>query len=275
MTLDRSRVDDDAAFAFARATNDDNELYTLGEAVPPLFTGALILPAQPRLANFAALFPPVPGASTSVHGEHDVFFHGPVLPGMELRLHAELHGGTQTRGGALVTQRYVFSDTDGTPLVEHFWSNLHVGGTIEADFGGKKADHSFPDAAREHPVGSRTIAVDRDQTFRYAGVAADHIGHAIDDAIARSEGYPSKILQGLCTFAICSGVLVDIGAGSDPRRLRRLAGRFSAPALPGRDLVIAVYDAGPTAEGFAALAFEATQDGVTVIKHGRAEVAAD
>jgi acyl dehydratase len=273
MTPERTRVDDDAAWAFARATNDENELYARGEAVPPLFTAALILPAQSRLAQFSTLFPPVPGASTSVHGEHDVWFHGPVLPGMELQLHAELHCGRQIRGGALVTQRYVFSDTDGAPLVEHFWSNLHVGGTIEADFGAEKAGHAFPEAAREHPVGRRTIAVDRDQTFRYAGVASDHIGHAIDDAIARSEGYPSKILQGLCTFAMCSGVLVDIGAGGDPRRLRRLAGRFSAPALPGRELTIAVYDAGATAAGFAALAFEAAQDGVTVVKHGRAEVA--
>jgi acyl dehydratase len=117
--------------------------------------------------------------------------------------------------------------------------------------------------------------VDRDQTFRYAGVSSDHIGHAIDDAVAHSEGYPSKILQGLCTFAMCSGALVDIAAGSDPRRLRRLAGRFSAPTFPGRELAFAVYDVGRTREGYVALAFEASQDGVTVVKHGRAEVTPD
>jgi acyl dehydratase len=267
------RVDEDAAFAFARATNDDNDLYARGQAVPPLFTAALILPAQQRMPHFATLFPPIRGSRGSVHGEHDVFFRGPVLPGMELQLEADLYGATQTRGGALVTQRYLFSDTDGAPLVEHFWSNLHLGGTVDADTGARITDHSFPEAARAQPVESRTIAVDRDQTFRYAGVASDHIGHAIDDEIARSEGYPSKILQGLCTFAMCSAVLVDIGAEREPRRLRRLAGRFSAPALPGRDLTIVVYDAGHTHQGDTALAFEAIQDGVTVIKHGRAEVA--
>ena len=102
---------------------------------------------------------------------------------------------------------------------------LPHGGTIDADLGGSIADHTFSEEARTRPVGSRTVRVDRDQAFRYAGVSADHAGHALDDETARQEGYPSKILQGMCTFGLCSGAVVDEGAGRNAGRLRRLAGR--------------------------------------------------
>jgi acyl dehydratase len=181
----------------------------------------------------------------------------------------------QTRGGVLVTQRTVVEDPAGEPLVEHLWSNLHLGATIDADVGAGKADHSFPEAARANPVGQARIPVDRDQTFRYAGVSSDHIAHAMDDEAARQEGYSGKILQGLCTFAMCSGAVVNIGAGGDPRRLRRLAGRFSAPAYPRSDLVVDLYDAAGTADGGRVVVFEASQDDTIVIKHGRAEFGPD
>jgi acyl dehydratase len=268
----RGRIDADAVYAFAQATNDRNDLYVNGEAVPPVFTATLILPARQTLPRATFAMPDITGWSASVHGEHDMVFHGPLVPGMELEWSSELHSATQTRGGVLASQRYLITGTDGTPLVEHFWSNFFVGGAIGADIGTPAPDHTFPEDSRARPVGSRTIAIDRDQAFRYAGVSSDHAPHAIDEAAARREGYPTKILQGMCTFALCSAAIVDVGAGSDPRRLRRLAGRFSAPAFPSRDLVVSLYDAGRTEEGHRALAFEGIQDGVTVLKHGRAEI---
>ncbi|MFI5053385.1 MAG: MaoC/PaaZ C-terminal domain-containing protein [Acidimicrobiia bacterium] len=271
----RGRVDDDAVVAFALATNDRNDLYWRGTAVPPLFTASLILSAQHAVTRTATDMPEIRGAHAGVHGEHDVYFRGPVLPGMALQWEASVLGAKQTRGGVLIVQRTLVSDEHGSPLVEHLWSNLFIGATIDRDVGAEKADHSFPEGARTRPIGRQSVPVDRDQTFRYAGVSSDHIGHAIDDEIARQEGYPGKILQGLCTFAICSGAVVELGAGSDPRRLQRLAARFAAPAFPNRELVVDVYDAGPTVDGGRALAFEATQDGVTVIKHGRAELIGD
>ena len=94
----------------------------------------------------------------------------------------------------------------------------------------------------------------------------------IDDEAARRAGFPSKFLQGLCTFAMCSGAVVKVGADGDPDRLRRLACRFSSPVFPRNNLTVDVYDAGETADGGRALAFEASSAGATVIKHGRAEL---
>ena len=272
----QGRIDEDAVAAYAMATNDPNPLYLDGVAVPPLFTVTMILPAQWQSSRDSFARPELKGVRGGVHGEHDVFFWGNLKPGATLQWDGELHSVRQTPGGVLMTQRILLSDMQGAPIVEHFWSNLLIGATTDAGpLGPDLVDHRFPDDGRERPVGTRAIPVDRDQAFRYAGVSADHAGHAIDEAIAHAEGYPTKILQGLCTFALCSSGVVDIVADGDPRRLRRLAGRFSAPAFPRRDILVEVFDVGHTAEGGRAFAFEAVQDGVVVIKHGRAELLPD
>ncbi len=150
--------------------------------------------------------------------------------------------------------------------------NFHVGATVAEELGPPLASHSFPENSRDLLVGRRMVRVDRDQAFRYAGVSGDRVGHAISDDIAQIEGYPSKILQGMCTFALASGVLVDFLADGDPYRLSRLAVRFARPAFPRKDLEVNVYDAGTTEPGCRAFAFEGVQDGVTVLKHGRVEL---
>ena len=97
----------------------------------------------------------------------------------------------------------------------------------------------------------------------------------VDDEAARRAGFPSKFLQGLCTFAMCSGAVVKIAADGDPARVRRLACRFASPVFPRSELVVELYDAGTTEDGeLSCVAFEASSAGETVIKHGRAEIAA-
>jgi acyl dehydratase len=191
---------------------------------------------------------------------------------MTLQIEADLLGAQQTKGGVLATQRFIFIDEQGTPLVEHLWSNFHIGGTIAEAVGTPTPDHTFPEGARQHPVGSRTVTVERDQQYRFAGVSNDHAPHAMTLAAARREGYPAKILQGMCTFALTNAALVDLVADGNPHRFRRMAGRFSAPVLAGRDFVVDAYDAGTLPNGLRSLAFEAIQDGVVVIKHGRVEL---
>jgi acyl dehydratase len=264
------RIDADAVVAYAGASNDPNPRYLSGEAVPPLFTVSLLLTAHLEAGlNERA---PVEGATKVVHGQHDTRLLGPVVPGMAVQWRSGLHSVYNTKGGVIETTRTVVLDTDGRPVVEHLWSNFSVNGHVEQELGPRLPDHAFPEAARARPVGTRTIHIDRDQGFRYAGVSGDRVGHAIDDEIARAEGYPGKILQGLCTFAVCGGALVQLAAAGDPRRIHRLAGRFSRPTFPGRDLVVRLYAIGGAEGGRRAFAFEAQQDDRTVIRHGRVEV---
>jgi acyl dehydratase len=267
-------VDEDAVAAFALATNDHNPRYQDGRAVPPLFTATVIMPAERESGDDEIVRSVVGTVGDSVHGQHDIHFRRPVQPGMVLRWRAAGISAHQTRSGVLTTQRIVVTDQVGEVLVEHLWSNFHIGGTVARDVGPALPDHTFPEAARERPVATRTIPIDRDQTFRYAGVSGDHVGHAVSDAVARSEGYPRKILQGLCTFAMASGAVVDMVAGGDPTRLRRLAVRFARPTFPRSDLEVSVYDVGRTHDGSTLFAFEGVQNGITVLRHGRFETTA-
>ena len=58
----------------------------------------------------------------------------------------------------------------------------------------------------------------------------------------------------------------------DVGRLARFAGRFARPCHPTLPLDVQLFDAGWSRDGLAAVVFEAVSDGVTVIKHGRAEI---
>jgi acyl dehydratase len=265
------RIDADAAYAYALATNDPNPAYLSGEAVPPLFTASLVLEAEHEAVLACAATGAVQGARLGVHGSHQVRLLGSVVPGMAVGWRATTHSAHQTPAGALVTQQILVTADDGRPLVEHLWSTIHVGGTIAADVGPPLPDHTFPPAARERPAGSVRRFVTRDQGFRYAGASGDRIGHSLDDEVARAEGFPSKIVQGLCTFAMCSGAVVEL-AGGDPARLRALAGRLARPLLPNQELVVDGYWAEPTGDGQPVLVFEARAGGETVITHGRAEL---
>jgi acyl dehydratase len=208
-----------------------------------------------------------------VHGEHDVYFHAPLQPESTVRLEVTPHSTHQTPAGLLLTQRILVSDTEGNPLVEHLWSSLYVGGATESLGGPTLPDHRFPEAARRRGIGSETIDIALDQSFRYAGVTDDRVPHSLDDEAARREGFPFKILQGMCTMSMCAGAVVRVAGEGNPLALRRLAARFAAPVHPKHQLVVEVFDVESTSEVYRAVAFEARSGGVTCIRHGRAEFA--
>ncbi len=266
------RIDADAVYAYARATNETSELALDGVAVPPLFTAMNVAPLWEGYQELEDVrdYVRIPG----VHGQHDVHLHHPVRPGATLTWTAALHSLSQTSAGARITLHIAVSDQARTVLVEHYWTNLIPGATITNAGGQALHDHTLDSILRAQPAASTTIFVERDQAYRYAGVSFDHASHAIDEEEAHVQGYPTKILQGMCTFGLCSAALVDLVAGGDGRRVKRLAGRFASPAFPSRDLTIQTYAAGDS-DGRRSVAFEALQDGVPVVRHGRIEFVAD
>lgn len=268
----RAWVDPDAAIAYALATNDPNDAVLTGKAVPPLYTAALVQRGFDHASTGSIQRSAIKNVHGGVHGQHDVVYFGPIEPAQQLQWTSDTIGAKQTTAGVLVTQKIVVHDLDGHPLVEHLWSSLMLGGTIEGDLGTPLPDHTFPQAARGRPIGTYTVFAALDQGFRYAGASGDRTAHAVDDEVARKEGHPRKILQGMCTFAMCSGGIVKLAADGDPSRLVRFAGRFAAPTHPNAPLEVHLYDAGLRDDGAHVIAFEALSGGATVIKHGRADI---
>ncbi len=266
-------VDGDATAAFAVSYNDPNPVYLAREAVPPVYVVTHLLRGLHE-ANQGAEDPgAVTGTTGGVHAQHDIYFHRPIEIGTPIQWNASVHSYTQTKAGVLSAIRFLVTDPDGTPLVEHFWTSMRISGRIAADVGPQLAPHTFPDGARERPVGSFTYDIPFDQSFRYAGASHDHAPMHINDKHAQTAGFPSKFLQGLCTFSMCSGAVVKLAAGGDPNRLRRFAGRFASPVYPNNQLEVQVFDGGTNDAGNAIVAFEAVSAGVAVMKHGWAEIA--
>lgn len=264
-------VDADAVLAYALATNDPNELCFLGKKASPLVTAPHVVRAFIATNTKALPEGTITGTRAGVHAMHDVHFFHPIELGSMVRVEGRNHSVKQTSAGVSITSDLRVLDQEGVLLLQHFWTTMMVGGTTTIEYGEASPEHSFPEDARNRAIGSFTFDVTRDQGFRYGGASGDRNGHSIDDSIAKAEGFPSKIVQGLCTFAMSGGAAVKLIGAGDPENLTRIAGRFSSPVFPGSTLTIDLFDAGLNEAGGRMIAFEARSNGVTVVKHGRAE----
>jgi acyl dehydratase len=57
-------------------------------------------------------------------------------------------------------------------------------------------------------------------------------------AVALAAGLPDIILHGTATWALAGREILRVYGGDDPRRLRRLCGRFRAMVLPGTEITV-------------------------------------
>jgi acyl dehydratase len=264
-------IDADRALRYAAATNDDNPVYAEGKVAPPVFG---VVPTWECMSMVVGDVIPPEAAMFIVHGEQDMHFHQPLVPGRQITSRGTPFSIRVGSSGTRLTVRVQSDDTEtGEPVLEQYVT-LFIRGMSDGESAGPdKPTHDFPEDVRQaSPVGEMAIHVDDDQTFRYRDASGDNMPIHIDEDFARSVGLPGIIAHGLCTMAMCSQAVVKSVAGGDPTRLRRLAVRFAANVFPGNDVVCSIYDAGPTPDGGKAYAFEATSRGDVVIKHGRAEL---
>ncbi|MBI3770377.1 MAG: dehydratase [Deltaproteobacteria bacterium] len=206
-----------------------------------------------------------------VHGEQDMHFHRPLIPGATLTSWAEPHSVRVGASGARYTVRVTSVDTAGRAVLEQYATFFIRGMTDGPSAGPDKPDHVFPEEARRRGVGEYTSHVDADQTYRYRDASGDPNPIHFDEESAKAVGLPGIIVHGLCTMAMTGRAIVETLAGGDPSRLTRLAVRFSTDVFPGTDLVTHIYDVGER-DGRHVYAFEAVSLGRVVISNGRAEV---
>jgi acyl dehydratase len=258
-------IDPDRAKAYAAATNDDNPAYESGKFAPPVFG---VVPTWEAMGMAVADIIPGEALMMIVHGEQDMHFHHPLVPGAGLVTAAEAYSIRVGSSGTRLTVRVVSNDAEtGEPVLEQFVTTF-VRGMADGKSGGPdKPDHTFDEAARGTKVGEFTVHVDDDQTFRYRDASGDQMPIHVDDAFAKSVGLPGIIAHGLCTMAMTSQAVIKTVADGDPSRLKRLAVRFSKNVFPGDDVTTTIYEAGP-----GRYAFEAhSSRGDLVISNGLAE----
>lgn len=270
-------IDPDRAKAYAAATNDDNPAYESGKYAPPVFG---VVPTWDALTLVMADFITPEMFMMLVHGEQDMHFHQPLVPGRTLVSTGESHSVRVGSSGTRVTARVEAVDADTDQPVLEIYNTVFIRGLAEGDSAGPdKPGHNFPDDARPRKVGELAVHVDDDQTFRYRDASGDMNPIHVDNDFATSVGLPGIINHGLCTMAMTSQAVIKTVADGDPARLKRLAVRFSKNVFPGNDVLTTIYDAGE-AGGRKAYAFEAHSASsgagadALVISNGRAEIEA-
>ena len=149
-------IDADRAKAYAAATNDDNPAYEAGKYAPPIFG---VVPTWEAMLLAAADVIPPDALPFIVHGEQDMHFHQPLVPGARLTTAAEAYSVRVGRSGTRFATRIVSNGADGMPVMEVF-STTFTRGMSDGESGGPdKPDHSLP-ADRGEPVATFSVHVD-------------------------------------------------------------------------------------------------------------------
>ena len=224
------------AAAYAAATNDHSVAYEGADAIaPPMLHVRLI-----KHTMFAVASDPELSLDMLrlVHGEHDATFHRPLRPGDVVAVEGRLEEVTEKSSGLLVVSRH--SGTVDGQLAFEAKTAYFI--RAKQRSGGKKARK--PAEAPPPPEQSVSWTVDADQSYRYAEASLDDNGIHINKDIAAAAGLPDVILHGLCTMAMSGRSVTEALAGGDPRRLKRLAVRFSGMVFNGDTLTTHIWPQG-------------------------------
>ncbi|HUC37593.1 MAG TPA: MaoC/PaaZ C-terminal domain-containing protein [Acidimicrobiales bacterium] len=258
-------LDPELVRQFADATLDDDQQVRDGQLVPPSFIATQVYRAQ--LAAIAELVPDhvFSTALSGVHGQHDLLVHRPVASDQKLHTFVETHSARPSGDNLRVTLHHFTLDDRDDLVAEQWWTTVLLGTTADPT-GPDLPDYSFsPNGAAL--VAEDVVRIDEVMARRYAQVSGDYSDHHFSVEGARRSGYEAPFLHGLCTMALCTRAATKLVAGCDPRRIRRAAVRFAAPAFLGRDLCVQIFD--HPDGGFA---LEARSGKHSVIKNGRFEL---
>ena len=248
-------VTEEAMLAYATATDD-----ALGGpvfAMVPVWE--TIAPASRSVASDEA-------RTRVVHYEHDIVLHRPIEPGDILTARATPIALLPRPNGTSLVIHVETLGEDGERVNEQYVTEFFRGIVAEESLGERAPDHRLNGDGTD-PLAEVEYRIAEDQPDRYAAASGDDFAIHLDDDFARAVGLPGRIVHGLCTMAFAARAVLEAAGVDDPRRVRRVAVRFSAPLFPGDTVTTRVWR---TDGGFG---FESLGgDGAPVLKDGLLEL---
>jgi acyl dehydratase len=201
-----------------------------------------------------------------VHYEQDILLHRPIEAGMTLISKATPVALLGRPNGTSLVIRTETRTTDGELVNEQYLTEFFRGVETPESIGERPPPHGL-DANGDAPLAEVTYDVAEDQTIRYAAASGDDFAIHLDDEFARAVGLPGRIVHGLCTMAFAGRAVLEAAGVDDPRSIKRLAVRFSAPLFPGERITTRIWKLD------AVYGFESVNgEGKPVIKDGRVEL---
>lgn len=200
-----------------------------------------------------------------VHYEQDMLLHRPIEAGVTLVSQATAVALLARPNGASLVIKTVTRTSDGELVNEQYVTEFFRGVGAVRSVGERAPDHRLePDG---EPAAEVTYRIAEDQPARYAEASGDDFAIHLDDDFARSVGLPGRIVHGLSTMAFAGRGVCEVAGVDDPRLLKRLAVRFSAPLFPGDAVTTRVWRVN------GGYGFESVNgEGQPVVKDGRAEL---
>jgi acyl dehydratase len=203
-----------------------------------------------------------------VHGEQRLVLHSPLPPAATVRSLTKIDSIVdkgEGRGALVYASRETRSATTGE-LISTSTSTIFC--RADGGFGGPtgpvQAVHELPDREPDHIVSMNTVP----QAALIYRLSGDYNPLHADPDVAGGAGFERPILHGLCTYGIAGYGVLETLMASDPRQLKRLDARFSAPVLPGETITTAIWRQGP---GRASFRCRVDARDATVIDNGYCE----
>jgi acyl dehydratase len=180
-----------------------------------------------------------------VHGEELLVMHRPLASAGTIvarhRIVRIVDKGVG-RGATITYDKALFDKATGELLA----TVTHT--TFARGDGGFSARDGVADQAMPPPTSVPTRKADTQlelatlpqQALMYR-LCADRNPLHSEPAIARAAGFERPILHGLCTYGVAARAVLAECCDDDPRRLKSLFARFSAPVYPGETLLIDMF----------------------------------
>jgi acyl dehydratase len=256
----------EAIRAYADATDDPAPAAREGQVAPPVFA---ILPVWEAIAPVSRAVASEDARRRVVHYAQDMILHRPLEAGLHVVSSATPVALLEHPKGAQLVIRTETRLEDGELVNEQYVTEFFRDVFADSSVGERPPEHRLAlSATDDEPVAEIAYSVAEDQTERYAAASGDHFEIHLDDAAARSVGLPGRIVHGLCTMAFAGRAVLEAAAVEDPRTVRRLAVRFSAPLFPGGSVSTRIWRLDGKTFGFEAV----DANGTPVLRDGRAEL---
>ena len=204
-----------------------------------------------------------------VHGEQSIRIHAPLpVAGTvvgKTKIEAIIDKGAD-KGALIYAKRDISDQETGNLLATASMSTFcRADGGFGGPAGPSPKPHVLPERAPDQSCDLATMP----QTALLYRLNGDYNPLHADPEVAKAAGFERPILHGLCTFGVVAHALLRICCDYDPRALRAMDARFSAPVYPGETIRTEIWrEAGEVS--FRARVIERD---VVVLNNGRAELA--
>jgi acyl dehydratase len=186
-----------------------------------------------------------------VHATHDLILHRSVRAGDRLTTRATIVGIERRKPGAYQVVRLDTRDAAGTPVCTTWQGGLYRGVEVQGPDRPAIDIPAPPDSIDGNAPARAEVSVPIPATVAHVYTECARIWNPIhtDAAVAARAGLPGIILHGTATLALSVSRVLEIEAGNDPERVRRVAARFGAMVRMPSEIVMRILSRRVTPEG--------------------------